>query len=199
MKLKRFILVFVALACCAMGVTLNQVNPSADQQEWRFLRTVTSNDSALTTATKAWSTVGASSIFVPVPDGWTWVAVSAYGYGDGDGAGDPAPGSFNYNILGVRYGSSAQVVASGTMAVGGLQISHLPYGSHVAVAGPTNYKWVEGPPSASDTWLTSISTSGTTDDIGAVLFATNGISGFTVEVSAIASLTSVTILYTGGN
>jgi hypothetical protein len=186
------------LALLTMGLTLSQVNTTPDQIEWRLLRTVTTNDTPLTTATKVWSTVGSSSIFVPIPEGTTWVGVSAYAYGDGDGAGDPTAGTCNYTILGARRGSSAQIITTGAMAVGSLGLSGLPYSPYTALSGASSYAWVEGPPTASDTWLTAIQTCGTTNDIGGVMFATNGIQGFAVEITGMANVTSVSVVYVCG-
>ena len=196
MRMKLLIGVLL-LSVLAMGA-LNTKTPASNQEEFYLARTVTASDTAWTTATMVWTTAGASDAFVPIPAGWTWVSVSAYAYGDGDGAGDPSSGTFDYRLLGIRNGCSAQILATGTMTVGGLQLSSLPYGAHTALSGASSYRWVEGPPTCTDYWPTGVEPSGTTDDIGSVNFATNGLFGFTVEVTALANCTHVYIVYTGG-
>jgi hypothetical protein len=187
----------VALAVLSMG-TLTGIALTPDQQVWRLMREVTVDDTALTTTTNTWTNVESSAVFVPVRRGWTWVQVAAIGYGDGTGAGDPSAGTFNYRILAVRKGCGAQIVCTGAMAVGGLRLSHAPYGAVAVLSDPTSYLFVEGPASCTDYWSTGSSADGTTDDIGTVSFATNGIFGFGVEVTAMTGVTSVILIYTGG-
>ena len=199
--MKRAVIIMILLvfvAACALGVTLNQTTPAWDQHGWRPLRTVTASDTALTASTSTWTDIGDSSAFVPIPAGWTWMAISAYAYGDGDGAGDPSSGTFNYRLFGARQGASANLMASGAMAVGSLQLSHTPTGSYQSLNGASSYRWVEGPPTVTSYWMTTVAASGTTDDQGFLTFSTNGLYGIMVEVTSLANCTSVVLIYTGG-
>lgn len=189
--------ILVAVLC--MGVLTNIKPTSGDnRQVWRLMRTVTANDTALTTSTRAWSSVVDSALFVPIPQDWTWVRFAVIAYGDGDGAGDPSAGTFNYRVFAVRYRCSAELVCTGAMAVGGLTLSHYPYGSQTVLSDPTSYRFVEGPPTCTDYWSTGAEASGTTDDLGSVSFATGGSFGFGVEITSMATMTSAIIIYTGG-
>lgn len=198
MKKLMIVAAILAVVGCAMGVTLNAVPASENKEDLRLLRTVTANDTPLTTSTKTWTVVGSSSAWVPIPDNWSWVSISAYAYGDGDGAGDPSSGTCNYTVLGVRRAASAQIVCTGALAVGGLQMSHQPYGAQTVLTGASSYRWMEGPPTCTSYWMTSVQYKGTTDDIGSLSFSTNGLCGFTVEITGMTNVTSVTIVYTGG-
>lgn len=191
--------VLMLLMVFSLG-TISGFNPTEEQTPWYLGRIVTTNDVALTTATRAWTNVSASdnAIFIPVKRGWTWMRIAAIGYGDGDGAGDPSAGTFNYRVFAVRKLCSAELVCTGSMAVGGLTMTNLPYGSGSAPSGLTSYLFVEGPPSCTDYWSTGVSADGTTDDLGSISFATNGSFGVGIEITAMANVTSVYVLYTGG-
>ncbi len=196
-RIATFLICMLAVSS-ALGATLNDGTPASDQYSWRPLRTVTTDDTPLTTSTKAWSTVGDSSIFVPIPRNWTWMAVSAYAYGDGDGTGDPDGGSFTYTILGARNKASAKIVATGTMTAGSLRMSHLPAAPHTAISTASHYGWIEGPPTCTGYWPSGVAVAGTTDDQGIVSFSTDGLYGVAVEVTSMTSITNVSIVYTGG-
>lgn len=196
------LIVVVSILCVltivTWGDTLASNNPGMDQYDYRLVRTVTTDDTPLTTATKTWTTVSADTKFVQIPQEWTWVSVSFYAYGDGVGAGDPTSGTCDYTILGVRRACSAQVVCTGALAVGGLTMSHQPYGAQTALTGASSYAWIEGEPTCTDYWPTGVTTAGTSDDIGSINFSTMGIMGFTVEITNMSNVTSVTVVYTGG-
>lgn len=198
MRRRAIILSLLLAVSLASGATLDQATPAPNQTPWRLLRTVTTDDTPLTASTKVWSTIKDSTRFVTIPRDWTWVAISAYAYGDGDGAGDPDGGSFTYTILGARDGATAKTVATGTMTAGSLRMSQLPVAPHTAISEATNYGWIEGPPTCTDYWPSVVHVSGTTDDQGIVSFSTNAILGFAVEVSSMSSVSSVSIIYTGG-
>lgn len=198
MRRLAILLMLLLAVSLASGATLDEATPAPNQTPWRLLRTVTTDDTPLTTSTKVWSTVKDSSRFVQIPRDWTWVAISAYAYGDGDGVGDPDGGSFTYTVLGARDGASAKTIATGTMTAGSLRLSQLPVAPHTAISSTTNYGWIEGPPTCTSYWPSGVRTAGTTDDQGIVSFSTDGLMGFAVEVSSMSSVTNVSIIYTGG-
>lgn len=206
------LIALVALVAVAFGAmpTVNKTTPTAPtsneraasvtgQYDWQLLRTVTASDTPLSNTTKAWGTI--KSKFARIPYGWNGVRISCYADGDSTATGDPNGGSFSYKVMVCDRNSSAQLVGTGTWAIGELALSHNPalatetaltYG----ITDPNSSKWGELPVVSTNEWGGLVAT-GTSNDVGEVHFDARGAYGFYVEVTSLAGITNLYILARG--
>jgi len=169
------------------------------QYDWQLMRTVTASDSALTSLTKAWTTI--ETKFYRIPAGYNYLELACYADGDSTGAGDPNGGSFSYKVFTCTRNSSAKLIGTGTWAIGEEALSHNPakttetaltYG----ITDPNSSKWGELPVVSTDSWVGLIPT-GASDDMGTLFFDARGSFGVYVEVTSLASITNLYILARG--
>jgi hypothetical protein len=169
------------------------------QYDWQLMRTLTASDAALTSTTKAWTTV--KTKFYRITPGWNYVELACYADGDGSGTGDPNGGSFSYKVFTCARNSSAKLVGTGTWAIGEEALSYNPaittetaltYG----ITDPNSSKWGELPVVSTDPWGGLIA-AGTSNDVGTLKFDARGSYGVYVECTSVSTLTNLYILARG--
>ena len=174
------------------GRTAAGVAEETAPQRWHLQRTVTTNDTALTTDTRAWATIG--TLASPIPSEWNTISIGFVGYGDGDGAGAPTSGTFTWKVYVCSQYGGAELVANGTGSIGTTQLSHWPETGDALSDGAanSNYCWGDKPVLTQQYWAQTVGVSGETDGVGRINFDRLDEYGLYVEV---AGLTSVTTLY----
>lgn len=177
-------------------------DPETCQDEWYWARTVTANDTELSTTTRTWNY--ATSRFFFSPRRWASISISVVGYGDGSGAGDPASGSFNWTLYACRRWGPPEIVGTGTWAIGAMQVSHNPStgvavgtDSRFSTSGNSNYKWGELPVVTTRPWATLVWPSGAADHVGQLNFDLLGCWGAYLEITSISNVTSLHVFATG--
>jgi hypothetical protein len=200
MKTKVMLLVVVSVALCVLTGSLaaqpsrptmstqtaplqvsGQTSLQTRQDSWQLLRSTDANDTALTPATKVWTTV--YSKFVTLPPEWNSIDVACFV--DGNTA-DPNLMTFSWKLMGCRQFSSAELMAYGTWAVGEEELSNNPCTSVVLTRTNEDKKWCELPVITAQYWSSAIAPGGTEDSIGKLTFDPLGCWGIYVEVTSIA-------------
>jgi len=189
----KLLTIGLVLAVVALVGGAGLTYPAVEQDSWYLMRTVATNDTALTGATRVWTDCKAT--FMPVHRDWERAFLGFLAYGDGDGAGDPENGTFSYAIYSVRSNGSAQLVANGTCSVGSLQASHDPVAGQLFSLA--TYKWAERPVMSLDAWRTNVCVSGTNDDMGNLSWRTYHDFGIYCTISDMVGITSVSVYVSG--
>lgn len=173
--------------------------PITPQEPWYLVRSVDSNDAALTGVTKSWdSAVQVLRVMRP----WNTVTLSFLAYGDGGGdpnaPGDPNEGGFNYDVFACREHGSMEKVCSGSVSISDIEASCMP-DSGVVLADPNHYKWAEGSASlvTSQSWDAAVGCTTVADEIGKISWDPLGAPYLYVRVYGITAITKVYVLVTG--
>jgi hypothetical protein len=209
--MRKTLILILALMLCGIALVMGDITNysrqvgretsiGTNQSNYVVLRTVTSNDSALTTTTQNWEDV--RQLMFPVPPEYSSILLQFYGYGDGTGVGSPANGTFDFKVyMAKKYGSAILVASANDAVVGASQLSHNP-GTGVALttdlANDPNSCWVDTC-TVTDTWTTTVSVGGGggSDGCAVIAFDPLGYSGIYVEITDITSLSAVTVVMTG--
>jgi len=185
----------------------NQVQPPAvagatGQHLWRYVRntvattnpgSVTADDAATGATTQTWQdTVGD---YVQLNPADSTISLSFYAYGDGTGGGSPASGTFDVNVYLVEPYGSWEHVASVSLTMGTLQLSHDPVTGAAFDGSDPNYTWAEGTgtDNLNDTsaWPLPVRRSGRTNGIFRLSIDTLGAQALVVRYDNIATVTRI--------
>lgn len=153
------------------------VIPATRQGEYKVIRTVTANDTALEPNDKYWDSI--STTWFSVPDAWNRVELSFLGYGDGTGDGDCNSASFKVTLYGARYKSSAKTIFQGEVGIGDVEASCDPESGEQYNSGSLDpnesYKFADliDANGLGDLWPSGVSLSDGTDATGSNIATMN--------------------------
>ncbi len=172
------------------------------QHGWRWVRNtraatnpgaVTADDAATGVTTQTWGDT--VNNYVNLDPSESTITLSFFAYGDGDGVGNPASGTVDVNVFLVEPYGSWEKIASVSLTVGDLQLSHNPVTGAALDGSDPNYKWCDGAGTDNlnntNAWPTPVRLSGSTDGIFRLSVDTLGAQALVVRYDNIASLTRI--------
>ena len=178
--------------------------PATIQTKYALMRTVTANDTALTSKTKYWDAI--QSTWYSLPSRLNHAEIAVLAYGDGTGDGDPNAGVCTIAVYAARWGCSAVPVFHGKVTIGDLEASCAPdtLAQYHAGALDVNesYKYAKSidPNSFGDCWPSGVTVSpktGNADDLGRISFDCTGYYKLWVIVTGKSGWTSLKVLVAG--
>jgi len=218
---KYVIAVFISVVCFMFGLAAYKPNTNYDlegktsatrQRPYELqINSVTSDDTALTAATKYWDLIKPDNgVFVRIDPTWNYMQFAFYCYGDGDGDGDPNGADFDFRIHAAKWYGSSELAFVGYAQCGEVELSCDPTDGSQFNSGSLDpnesYKWVDtiDPNGVGEDWISEVQLSGnsgtaTGGNVAKINLDLNGYWIVWVEITNMTSkdVTSVTCVASG--
>jgi hypothetical protein len=175
------------------------VASATGQHNWRYVRNVNTtgyveaNDAAVTTATMAWANT--VNDYVQLEPYENSITLSFFAYGDGSGGGDPSSGTVDVNVYLVEPYGGWEKVASVSLTVGAMLLSHNPVTGAALDGADPNYAWCDGVGTDNlkdpNAWPSQVRLSGRTNGIFRLTLDTMGAQALVVRYDNMTSITRI--------